>query len=134
MKAPKNNHANVTIPAKSELEVLKILWKSGPSTVRFVNDKLIEEIKTVQYTSTLKLMQVMTEKGMLKRDETNMKHIYIPVLEEKKTMSLILDRFIQSMYNGSISNLLVAFLSSAESSKKELQKVKDLLSKLDKNE
>ncbi len=122
------------VPAKSELEVLKLLWKHGPSTVRFVHDKLNEEIKTVQYTSTLKLMQVMTEKGMLERDETNMKHIYSPVLEEQKTMALILERFLHSMYNGSISSLLVAFLNNNKSSKKELQKIKDLLGKLDKDE
>src|ERR1022692_4559391 len=103
MKAQKDNRSNSHVPAKSELEVLKILWKQGPATVRFVHDKLNEEIKTVQYTSTLKLMQIMTEKGMLKRDETNMKHIYSPVLEEKKTMGLILERFLHSMYNGSIS-------------------------------
>ncbi len=122
------------VPAKSELEVLKLLWKHGPSTVRFVHDKLNEEIKTVQYTSTLKLMQIMTEKGMLKRDETNMKHIYSPVLEEQKTMGLILERFLHSMYNGSISSLLVAFLNNNKSHKKELQKIKDLLGKLDKDE
>jgi BlaI family penicillinase repressor len=131
MKALKNNKNSIIVPAKSELEVLKILWKNGPSTVRFVHDKLNEEIKTVQYTSTLKLMQVMTEKGMLKRDETNMKHIYTSVLEEKKTMGLILEKFMQSMYNGSISNLLVAFLNNHKSSKEELQKVKDLLKKVE---
>jgi BlaI family penicillinase repressor len=131
MKALKSNKIKVIVPAKSELEVLKILWKNGPSTVRFVHDKLNEEIKTVQYTSTLKLMQVMTEKGMLKRDETNMKHIYTSVLEEKKTMGLILEKFVQSMYNGSISSLMVAFLNHHKSSKKELQKVKDLLNKVE---
>jgi len=130
MKALKNNKNTVVVPAKSELEVLKILWKNGPSTVRFVHDMLNEEVKTVQYTSTLKLMQVMAEKGILKRDETNMKHIYTSVLEEKKTMGIIMEKFLQSMYNGSISSLLVAFLNNHKSSKKELQKVKDLLSKL----
>jgi BlaI family transcriptional regulator, penicillinase repressor len=134
MKGIKKNKENVPVPAKSELEVLKILWKHGPSTVRFVHEALNKEIKTVQYTSTLKLMQIMTEKGMLERDETNMKHIYIPLLEEKKTMGLVLQRFLHSMYNGSISNLLVAFLNSDKPSKKELEKVKDILSKLDKKE
>lgn len=134
MKAWRTNRSNTMVPAKSELEVLKLLWKHGPSTVRFVHDKLNEEIKTVQYTSTLKLMQIMTEKGMLKRDETNMKHIYSPVLEEQKTMGLILERFLHSMYNGSISSLLVAFLNNNKSHKKELQKIKDLLGKLDKDE
>ena len=134
MNAIRKDKGNEPVPAKSELEVLKILWKDGPSTVRFVHDTLNKDIKTVQYTSTLKLMQIMTEKGMLKRDETNMKHIYIPLLEEKKTMGLVLQKFLHSMYNGSISSLLVAFLNSDKPSKKELEKVKDLLSKLDKKE
>ena len=134
MKAIRKEKSNEPVPAKSELEVLKILWKNGPSTVRQVHDILNTDIKTVQYTSTLKLMQVMTEKGMLKRDETNMKHIYSPLLEEKKTMGLVLQKFLHSMYNGSISSLLVAFLNSDKPSKKELEKVKDLLSKLDKKE
>ena len=134
MKAIRKEKSNEPVPAKSELEVLKILWKNGPATVRQVHDILNTDIKTVQYTSTLKLMQVMTEKGMLKRDETNMKHIYSPLLEEKKTMGLVLHKFLHSMYNGSISSLLVAFLNSDKPSKKELEKVKDLLSKLDKKE
>jgi BlaI family penicillinase repressor len=121
-------------PAKSEVEVLKILWKDGPSTVRHVHDTLTKETKSVQYTSTLKLMQVMTEKGMLARDETQMKHIYTPLLEEQKTMALVLEKFLHSMYNGSISNLLVAFMTNDKTSKKELQKVKALLDKLEKGE
>jgi predicted transcriptional regulator len=122
------------VPAKSEVEVLKILWKDGPSTVRHVHDTLVKETKSVQYTSTLKLMQVMTEKGMLARDETPMKHIYMPLLEEQKTMASVLEKFLHSMYNGSISNLLVAFMANEKASKKELQKVKALLDKLEKGE
>jgi predicted transcriptional regulator len=122
------------VPAKSELEVLKILWKDGPSTVRHVHDTLSKFTKTVQYTSTLKLMQVMTEKGMLERDETNMKHIYHPLLEEKKTMGIVLHKFLHTVYNGSISNLLVAFFNSDKPSKKELEKIKDLLNKMEKKQ
>ena len=134
MKAIQKNKATEIVPAKSELEVLKILWKHGPSTVRFVHDTLTKEIKTVQYTSTLKLMQIMTEKGMLARDESNMKHIYSPLLKEKKTMGLILERFLHSMYDGSISSLLVAFMNSGKSSKKELQKIKELLDRMEDKE
>src|SRR5260221_13056952 len=134
MKTIGKETGNEPVPAKSELEVLKILWKDGPSTVRQVHDTLNKDIKTVQYTSTLKLMQVMTEKVMLKRDETNMKHIYSPLLEEKKTMGLVLQKFLHTMYNGSMSSLLVAFFNSDKPSKKELEKVRDLLSKLDKKE
>jgi BlaI family transcriptional regulator, penicillinase repressor len=128
----KKNKTAVIVPTKAELEALKILWKHGPSTVRFVHDILNKEIKNVGYTSTLKMMQVMTEKGMVKRDETNMTHIYHPLLEEQQTMGLMVERFVQSMYNGSISNLLVAFMQNKRSSKKELEKVKELLRKLEK--
>ncbi|GGB05281.1 BlaI/MecI/CopY family transcriptional regulator [Puia dinghuensis] len=134
MARPSNDKTTGTTPARSELEVLKILWKHGPSTVRFVHDTLNEGEKTVQYTSTLKLMQVMTEKGMLQRDETNMKHIYIPVLEEQKTMGLVLEKFLENMYNGSIGDLLVAFLKNTKSSKKEVKKLKELLDQLDQSE
>jgi BlaI family penicillinase repressor len=130
----KKNKTEEIVPTKAELEALKILWKHGPSTVRFVHEILNKEIKNVGYTSTLKMMQVMTEKGMLKRDETNMTHIYYPLLEEQKTMGLMVERFVQSMYNGSISNLLVAFMRNNKSSKKELEKVKELLKNLEKDE
>ena len=120
------------MPTKSELEVLQILWVNGPSTVRFVHDTLNEQKEAVQYTSTLKLMQVMTEKGMLKRDETNMKHIYAAVLEQEKTKGFMLGRFLDSMYNGSVSNLMLALLKNEKTSEKELELLKEMIRKLDK--
>ncbi len=122
-----------TEPTKSELEILQVLWQNGASTVRFVNDKLNEQKRAVQYTSTLKLMQIMVEKKMLERDETNMKHIYIPVMDEQKTKGFLLGRFVDSMFNGSASSLVIQLLGNKKSSKKELQEIKELLSKLDKN-
>src|SRR5271154_3560757 len=89
------------VPTKTELDVLQVLWQHGPSTVRFVHDKLNEQKEIVQYTSTLKLMQVMKEKGMLDRDETNMKHIYSAAVEEDKVKGNLLGRFVDSMFNGS---------------------------------
>ncbi|MFI5152722.1 MAG: BlaI/MecI/CopY family transcriptional regulator [Chitinophagales bacterium] len=119
-------------PTKSELEILQVLWKHGPSNVRFVNNKLNEEKRSVQYTSTLKLMQIMVEKGILKRDESNMKHIYRPVVEEQKTKSILLDRFIDSMYGGSPSSLMMQLLGNKKTSKKELQAIKDFLNQMEK--
>ena len=127
MKIPKKHLANDITPTKAELEVLKILWESGPSTLRFVHDTLNEKKEAFQYTSTLKLMQVMAEKGMLTRDESNMKHIYSAALEEEKTKGFMLEKFVDSMYNGSVSNMLMALLGNDKTSKKELQKVKELL-------
>ena len=120
-------------PTKSELEILQVIWQHGPSTVRFVNDTLNAQKRAVQYTSTLKLMQIMSEKGMLDRDETNMKHIYIAAMEEQKTKSFLLDRFVDAMFNGSASSLMMQLLGNKKTSPKELQEIKDLLNKLDKS-
>jgi len=119
-------------PTKTELDVLQILWQHGPSTVRFVHNKLNEQKNIVQYTSTLKLMQVMKEKGMLHRDETNMKHIYSAAVPEEKIKGNLLGRFMDSMYNGSASSLMLALLDNDKTSAAELEKIKDLLNKMDK--
>jgi predicted transcriptional regulator len=120
-------------PTKSELEILQVLWKYGPSNVRFVNNKLNESTRAVQYTSTLKLMQIMHAKGMLKRDDTNMTHIYSPTEAESKTKNYLLERFINSMYDGSASNLVMQLLGNKKTSKKELQLIKEMLNKMDDN-
>ena len=132
MNLKKTNESKID-PTKSELEILQVLWQYGPSTVRFVNDTLNEQKRAVQYTSTLKLMQIMAEKKMLKRDETNMKHIYIAAMEEEKTKSFLLDRFVDSMFNGSASSLMMQLLGNKKTSAKELQQIKEMLNKLDKS-
>ena len=119
------------VPTKTEMDVLQILWQNGPSTVRFVHDKLNEQKEAVIYTSTLKLMQVMKEKGMLERDETNMKHIYSAALKEEKVKGNMLGRFVDSMYNGSPSSLMMALLGNDKTSAEELQKIKELLKQMD---
>ena len=121
-------------PTKSELEILKVLWESGPSTVRTVNDKLNEKTRSVQYTSTLKLMQIMHEKGMLNRDDSSMKHVYSPVEGEEKTKSHLLARFVDSMYNGSASSLVMQLLGNRKTSAAELKAIKELLDKMEKNQ
>lgn len=131
MKARKDMQTKEAVPTRSEMDVLQILWQHGPSTVRFVHDTLNEQKEAVQYTSTLKLMQVMAEKGMLTRDESNMKHIYSAALEEKKTKGTILTKFVDSMYEGSVSNLMVALMGNDKTSKKELEVLKEMLKKLD---
>jgi BlaI family penicillinase repressor len=131
MKENKIDLSN-TEPTKSEVEILQVLWKHGPCTVRFVNDTLNELKRAVQYTSTLKLMQIMTEKGILKRDESSMKHIYEAVLEEQQTKSFLLDRFVDSIYNGSASKLMLQLLGNEKTSEESLKAIKDLLDKLDK--
>lgn len=119
-------------PTKSELEILQVLWQKGPSTVRFVNDQLNEQKREVQYTSTLKLMQIMTEKGLVTRDESQMKHVYSAAVEEKKTKGLLLDRFIASMYNGSAKELMMQLIGNKKASKKELDAIREMLDSIQK--
>jgi len=119
-------------PTRSELEILQVLWQHGPSTVRFVNDELNEQKREVQYTSTLKLMQIMAEKGLLKRNESQMKHVYSAAEEEGKTKEVLLERFVNTMYNGSASSLLLQLLGNKKTSKKEIDAIKDMIKKLDK--
>jgi BlaI family penicillinase repressor len=121
-----------TEPTKSELEILQVLWEFGPSTVRFVNDQLNARRRMVQYTGTLKLMQIMAEKGILKRDESNMKHVYEAVMEEKRTKDILLERFVDSLYNGSASHLMMQLLGNKKTSKKELDAIRELLKKMEK--
>ncbi|MEI9809872.1 MAG: BlaI/MecI/CopY family transcriptional regulator [Bacteroidota bacterium] len=132
MKANKREGDNSNIePTKSELEILQVLWKNGPSTVRFVNDQLNEQKREVQYTSTLKLMQIMAEKGLVTRDESQMKHVYKPAIEEGKTKSFLLDRFVDTMYEGSASSLMMQLLGNKKTSKEELAAIKELIKKMD---
>jgi predicted transcriptional regulator len=121
-----------TEPTKSELEILQVLWEHGPSTVRFVNDRLNEEKRAVQYTSTLKLMQIMVDKKLLTRDESQMKHIYIPAEAEQVTKNHLLERFVDTMYKGSASSLLMQLLGNKKTSKKELEAIRELIKNMDK--
>jgi BlaI family penicillinase repressor len=133
MNQPKKKDKGLSEPTKSELEILQVLWQHGPNTVRFVNDRLNEHKREVQYASTLKLMQIMAEKGLLIRDESQVKHIYSPASEEYKTKSLLLDRFVDSLFDGSVSNLMLHFLNNKKVSPKELDEIRALLNKSKKN-
>ena len=129
MSPSKKSSAQFIDPTRSELEILQVLWRKGPSTVRTVNDELNREKREVNYTSTLKLMQIMVDKGILKRDESTMKHVYEPVMEEKKIKGHLLDRFMDTMFEGSASSLVMQLLGNKKTSKKELEEIRELLEK-----
>src|SRR5580692_1894313 len=118
-------------PTRAQLEILQVLWKHGPSTVRFVNDQLNQQKQSLSYTSTLKLMQIMHEKGMLKRDESSMTHIYSSTLEEQRTKGVVLKKFVDAMYNGSVKSLMLELLGNEATTNKQWDTIKDLLNKLD---
>src|SRR6476661_3436225 len=94
-------------PTESELEILQVLWKQGNATVREVNELLsINKNKEVGYTTTLKLMQIMFEKGLLTRDSSSRTHTYKAAVEQKAAQQNLLTKLIDNLFNGSSSQLI----------------------------
>src|ERR1700761_4554519 len=118
-------------PTKAELEILQVLWDKGPSTVRETNDELLK-IRDVNYTTTLKQMQLMVDKGMLSRDESQMKHIYNAVAEEQKIKRQLLDKFVDATYKGSASKLVMQVLGNENTSAEELAEIKEMIKNFEK--
>ena len=117
-------------PTEAELEILQILWDSGPTTVRFVNDKLNLK-KEVGYTTTLKIMQIMAEKNLLARDEENKSHIYSAVYKKDETQKVLLDKFLESTFGGSASKLVLQALGNRKTSKKEIEEIRKFLDEIE---
>lgn len=124
------NKETVPKPTESELEVLQVLWNSGPATVRSVNDKLNEK-KNVGYTTTLKIMQLMVEKGLLKRDENQRSHLYSAAVKEKDTQRLLLDRFLETAFGGSAMKLVMQALGNHKTTKEEISRIRELLDNIE---
>ncbi|TDW95931.1 BlaI/MecI/CopY family transcriptional regulator [Dinghuibacter silviterrae] len=116
------------VPSKSELEILQVLWDKGPSTVRAVNSELVKQ-REVNYTTTLKQMQLMADKGMLSRDESQMKHIYSATVDEQKIKARLLDIFVDTTYKGSASKLVQQLLGNGNTSPQELREIKEMIKK-----
>lgn len=117
-------------PTDSELQILQVLWSEGPSSVRHVNDILSTD-KEIGYTTTLKLMQIMTEKGYVTRDTTNRTHIYHPAIEQDATRSTLLESFMDMAFQGSAKSLVLHALGNNKASKDELREIKELIEKLE---
>lgn len=120
-------------PTEAELEILQVLWQFGPSTVRFVNQKQ-NEFKAVGYTTTLKIMQIMAEKGILAVDKNSKQHVYSPTADEHETKSMLLSGFIDKAFSGSAIKLVMQALGNHKPSKDELKEIKDLIKSIEKKD
>lgn len=116
-------------PTDSELEILHVLWTSGPSTVRQVHERLSLS-RDIGYTTALKLMQIMHEKGLLTREETNRSHTYVAAVTEEDTQRGLVDRFVETAFRGSASKLVMQVLGQHKASRQELDEIKKLLNQL----
>jgi predicted transcriptional regulator len=113
-------------PTPSELDILQILWSRGPSTVREIHD-VMSESKDLGYTSALKLLQIMTTKGLVTRTEEQRAHVYEAALPAEKTKQQMAADVLQRVFRGSASQLMQHALSGNRSSKKELDEIRQLL-------
>lgn len=118
-------------PTPAELDILQVLWQCGEAKVQSVNDQLSES-KPVGYTTTLKTMQIMEQKGLLGRKKDGKSHIYFPLIAQADTQSSLLDKLLQSAFGGSKSQLVMQLLGSKKTSKKELAEIKAFLEKMEK--
>ncbi len=115
-------------PTESELEILQILWQKGQCTVREVHETL--DKKDAGYTTTLKLMQIMHEKGLVERDTTAKTHIYKALLNKEKTQQQLVNKMIDNVFNGSAARLVMQALGNQSASKEEIDLIKEYLDKL----
>jgi len=113
------------------LEILSLLWSMKKATVREIHEKLAET-KDTGYTTTLKIMQIMHAKGMLKRDEQNRTHIYYPAFDEKDTQKNLVSNFMATAFGGSAKNLVMQALGQGNPSKEELNEIRAFLDQLEK--
>jgi BlaI family transcriptional regulator, penicillinase repressor len=118
-------------PTESELEILNILWQKGSSTVRDVHE-VLEKNKEAGYTTTLKLMQIMHDKKLLKRDETNRSHVYTANVSQEKTQGQYVKRMIDNVFNGSASQLVMQALGNHKTNKMELDEIRKYLEEMEK--
>lgn len=116
-------------PTESEMEILNVIWDKGQATVREVHD-VLEAQKQSGYTTTLKLMQIMFEKGLLEREATGKSHVYKAVIKREDAQGQMLQRMIDNVFSGSASQLVMQALGHHKSSPEELEEIRNYLKTL----
>jgi predicted transcriptional regulator len=117
-------------PTDAEVAILRVLWDRGPSTVREVHEELGRS-EGVRYTTTLKQMQVMHEKGLLERDESSRAHVYRPAMPEDRTLRQLAGELLERAFGGSAEKLVLHALRAGEVQHEELEKIRRLLDELE---
>ncbi len=115
-------------PTKAELEILQSLWRHGPTTVREIHKDLS---RATGYTTVLKMLQIMTEKGLVERQVSGRAHIYTACITEKQGMGEFMKELVERLFGGSSSQLVLQALGTAKTSKQELEQIRQLLKELE---
>jgi BlaI family transcriptional regulator, penicillinase repressor len=119
-------------PTESELEILQVLWNQKEATVRQVHETLSQH-KDSGYTTTLKLMQIMHEKGLVDRDKTSKVHVYTPLLSKEKTQTFLVNKLTQTLFSGSASALAISALGNNKPNLQEINEIEAFLQALKTN-
>jgi predicted transcriptional regulator len=117
-------------PTDAELAILRILWRRGPSTVRQVHEDL-ERRSLTGYTTVLKLLQIMTEKGLVERDESQRAHVYVARLPEEQTLGQLVGDLLDRAFEGSSSRLVMRALESRPATREELSEIRRMLDQME---
>lgn len=118
-------------PTEAELAILRVLWERGPSTVREVKIEL-DRIRPTGYTTALKLMQIMTEKGLVRRDESDRTHVYRARLTEQQTQRRFVRHLLDGLFGGSARSLVLHALAADRTSPEELAEIRHLIDEMEK--
>ena len=118
-------------PTDAELEILRVLWRRGPSTVRDVHDELSARPRATGYTTVLKLLQIMTEKGLTQRDERERAHVYEARLPQEDTERQLVGDLVDRAFGGSAARLVMQALSGGTASAKDLSDIRRLIDELE---
>lgn len=116
-------------PTESELEILQVLWQKEQATVREVHEEL-SKLRDIGYTTALKLLQIMFEKGLVTRDDSSKTHIYAPAVSREKTQQALVGKMIHTLFSGSSSELVMQALGNHRASAEELDEIQKLLDNL----
>jgi BlaI family penicillinase repressor len=114
-------------PTDAELAILRVLWERGPSTVRQVHEALATRERPTAYTTALKLLQIMIDKGLVRRDETDRTHVYAPRLSEEQTQRQLVRDLLDRAFGGSSSKLVVQALNAKRATAEELGEIRKLI-------
>ena len=117
-------------PTPAELEILRSLWKHGPSTVRDVQERL-DASRPTGYTTVLKLLQIMTDKGLVKRNESERAHVYTAAAPEEATQKQLVRDLVDRAFGGSASQLVLHALATRKTSRQELARIRELLDQIE---
>ena len=122
-----SKNASAPRPTDAELAILRVLWERGPSTVRQVHEVMVGRVGPAAYTTALKLLQIMTGKGLVRRDDTDRTHVYTPRLSEEQTQRQLVRDLLDRAFGGSASKLVMQALNARRATQEELGEIRKLI-------